>query len=79
MKKFTLIALSFILSIALLAGCRSKAPEETAGPTEKPTTPATQAPTSATTPATTPATQPTTGATDGTENGRGAIMQPRAY
>ena len=82
MKKFTLIALSFIMIAMLMTGCRSKDPSETAGPTNAPTT-ATQAPTTATRPAATnptvTPTSPSTGATDGTENGRSGMMLPRAY
>lgn len=79
MKKFTAIALSIIMIVMLVTGCRSKDPSETAGPTTATTAP-TQAPTTATQPATTP---PTNGmdTTDpsGTENGRSGIMHPRAY
>ena len=81
MKKFTSLVLCFIMIAMLMTGCRSKAPEETAGPTTTTTTPATQAPTSRpTTPATTPATQPATDPTDATNgNSRMTIIQPKAY
>ena len=83
MKKFTSFALCFIMIAMLMTGCRSKAPEETAGPTTTTTTPATQAPTNATvptTPATTPATQPAIDATDATDGkSRMPMVQQKAY
>ena len=87
MKKFTSIALYFIMIAALLAGCRGKDPSETNSPTNG-TVAATQAPTSVTNPTrpTSPAaTNPTTGATDGNagtmpgDDSRSGIMLPKAY
>ena len=63
MKKFTAIAILFVLTASLMTGCRSKAPEETAGPT---TMPATEPSTTATMPTILP-TMPTEG-TDAIED-----------
>ena len=41
MKKFTVIALCFVLTAAILTACRGKSPEETAGSTTAPSTSAT--------------------------------------
>lgn len=64
MKKFCSIALVLVLTVTLMAGCRSNQPADTSAPTSKPTRPstaATSAPTTMpTTAATTQATQPST-------------------
>lgn len=41
MKKFTVIALCFVLTAAIMTACRGKNPEETAGPTTGPSNSAT--------------------------------------
>ncbi len=64
MKKFSIIALCFVLTAMLFTGCRSKAPEQTDNPSAAPT--ATQKPT-VTVPATVPATEGN-GGTMGTES-----------
>lgn len=63
MKKFFFLALSLLLCISLLAGCRDNEPMETTRPTMAPETTPSTAPT--TMPATTPSetTLPTTGTT----------------
>lgn len=65
MKKFYSIALVLVLTVAMLAGCRSTKPVVTTAPTlpsTRPTTAPTTAPT--TMPTTAPTTQPTTEMTD---------------
>lgn len=66
MKKFTVIALCFVLTASLLTACRSKAPEETNSPTTSTTVPET-------TDATIPATMPTILPTQGTDATNGAM------
>lgn len=65
MKKFFSIVLVLVLTVATLAGCRSRKPDPTTESTTAPTR-ATTAPTSAPTtmPTTAPTTQPTQPSTD---------------
>ena len=65
MKKLIAIALVMVLSLSLLAGCRSNKPAETTVPTTQSTTAPTMRPTTepTTRPTTAPTTMPTTAAT----------------
>ena len=65
MKKFTAIALCFVLTASIMTACRSKAPAETDGSTTAPATTATEK-------ATTPTILPTV-PTDATENATGGM------
>ena len=85
MKKFTAIALCIVLTVAAMAGCRGKNPEETAGPTLMPTetSETTQPATNATMPTILPSaptddTGTTDNATGGTNEGtpRGRMPMP---
>jgi len=71
MKKFLVPVLVFVLTVSLLAGCRSNKPDTTTtAPISRPTTVPTTAPTTAptvaptTTPTTAPTSMPTTDSTD---------------
>ena len=70
MKKFAVIALTFVLIASMFAGCRRNVTPETSEPT-KATTPATQPTTQATKPATTPTTPTSTTATSGNDGKMG--------
>ena len=59
MKRFTAIALCFVLTAAVLTACRGKKPEETAGTTIMPTASATAEATEPATMATMPTILPT--------------------
>lgn len=73
MKKFCSIALVLVLTVALLAGCRSNPAADTSAPTTTaPTTRATTAPT--TRPTTAPTTQATQPSNDMTGPDMGGMM-----
>ena len=75
MKKFLSIAFVLVLTVAVLAGCRSNKPAPTTVPTAPPTR-ATTAPTTAPTtlPTTAPTTQPTQPSTDMTGPSMGDMI-----
>ena len=61
MKKTIAIAMVLVLSLGLMAGCRSRGNDNTTAPTTRPTTAPTTRPTTA--PTTMPTTEPTTDTT----------------
>ena len=69
MKKTIAMALVLVLTVCLLAGCRSSKPEPTAAPSTQPSVMPTNRPT--TEPATQPSTQATTGSTQPSDTGSG--------
>ncbi len=75
MKKILSVAFVLVLTVAVLAGCRSNKPEPTTVPTSAPTR-ATTAPTTAPTtmPTTAPTTQPTQPSTDMTGPSMGDMI-----